>query len=97
MPHLSQDYTDERGKAETDTSGRLLLWSGLSRRLQARVCEALDAKKIAHVESDRELGMLPSTKQTVLFIWVTPQDHNGLDNRARTMIKIENGQWVLVK
>lgn len=28
---------------------------------------------------------------------MTPQDHNGLDNRARTMIKIENGQWVLVK
>lgn len=26
-----------------------------------------------------------------------PQDHNGLDNRARVMIKIENGKWVLVK
>jgi len=24
-------------------------------------------------------------------------DHNGLDNRARTMIKIENGKWVLAK
>ena len=24
-------------------------------------------------------------------------DHNGLDNRARVMIKIENGKWVLVK
>jgi branched-chain amino acid transport system substrate-binding protein len=28
---------------------------------------------------------------------MTPQDHNGLDNRARVMIKIENGKWVLVK
>ena len=28
---------------------------------------------------------------------MTPQDHNGLDNRARTMVKIENGKWVLVK
>jgi branched-chain amino acid transport system substrate-binding protein len=28
---------------------------------------------------------------------MTPQDHNGLDNRARTMIKIDNGKWVLVK
>jgi branched-chain amino acid transport system substrate-binding protein len=28
---------------------------------------------------------------------MSPQDHNGLDNRARTMIKIENGKWVLVK
>jgi branched-chain amino acid transport system substrate-binding protein len=24
-------------------------------------------------------------------------DHNGLDNRARTMIKIDNGKWVLTK
>ena len=27
---------------------------------------------------------------------MTPQDHNGLDNRARVMIRIENGKWVLV-
>jgi branched-chain amino acid transport system substrate-binding protein len=26
-----------------------------------------------------------------------PQEHNGLDNRARVMIRIENGQWVLAK
>jgi branched-chain amino acid transport system substrate-binding protein len=25
------------------------------------------------------------------------QDHNGLDNRARVMIRIDNGKWVLVK
>jgi branched-chain amino acid transport system substrate-binding protein len=28
---------------------------------------------------------------------MSPQDHNGLDNRARVMVKIENGKWVLVK
>jgi len=28
---------------------------------------------------------------------MTPQDHNGLDNRARVMIRIENGRWVLAK
>ena len=28
---------------------------------------------------------------------MSTQDHNGLDNRARTMIKIENGKWVLAK
>jgi branched-chain amino acid transport system substrate-binding protein len=28
---------------------------------------------------------------------MTTTDHNGLDNRARTMIKIENGKWVLAK
>ena len=28
---------------------------------------------------------------------MTPQDHNGMDNRARVMVKIENGKWILVK
>ncbi|MGE5090399.1 MAG: ABC transporter substrate-binding protein [Candidatus Levyibacteriota bacterium] len=28
---------------------------------------------------------------------MTPQDHNGLDNRARVMIRIENGKWVLAR
>jgi len=28
---------------------------------------------------------------------MTPQDHNGLDNRARVMIRIDNGHWVLAK
>jgi branched-chain amino acid transport system substrate-binding protein len=28
---------------------------------------------------------------------MSPTDHNGLDNRARTMITIDNGKWVLAK
>jgi branched-chain amino acid transport system substrate-binding protein len=28
---------------------------------------------------------------------MSPQDHNGLDNRARVMIRIENGRWMLAK
>ena len=28
---------------------------------------------------------------------MSPQDHNGLDNRARVMIRIDSGKWVLVK
>ena len=28
---------------------------------------------------------------------MSPQDHNGLDNRARVMIRIENGKWVLAE
>ena len=28
---------------------------------------------------------------------MSPQEHNGLDNRARTMIRIDDGKWVLVK
>ncbi len=43
---------------------------------------------------------LENTKELVAshgVFTMTPQDHNGLDNRARTMIKIENGKWVLAK
>jgi branched-chain amino acid transport system substrate-binding protein len=28
---------------------------------------------------------------------MSPTDHNGLDNRARVMIRIDNGRWVLAK
>jgi branched-chain amino acid transport system substrate-binding protein len=28
---------------------------------------------------------------------ITPYDHNGLDNRARVMVKIDNGKWLLTK
>jgi len=28
---------------------------------------------------------------------MNPHDHNGLDNRARVMLKIEDGKWVLLK
>ena len=28
---------------------------------------------------------------------MTSSDHNGFDNRARVMVKIDNGKWVLVK
>ena len=28
---------------------------------------------------------------------MSPKEHNGLDNRARVMIRIENGKWVLAK
>jgi branched-chain amino acid transport system substrate-binding protein len=28
---------------------------------------------------------------------MSPNEHNGLDNRARTMIRIDNGKWVLLK
>ncbi len=28
---------------------------------------------------------------------ITPADHNGMDNRARVMVKIDNGKWLLTK
>ena len=43
---------------------------------------------------------LENTKELVATHGVytmTATEHNGLDNRARTMIKIDNGKWVLAK
>jgi len=43
---------------------------------------------------------LESTKELVATHGVytmSPQEHNGLDNRARTMVRIDNGKWVLAK
>jgi len=43
---------------------------------------------------------LEGTKELVAVHGVytmTTQDHNGLDSRARTMITIDNGKWVLAK
>jgi branched-chain amino acid transport system substrate-binding protein len=28
---------------------------------------------------------------------MNPNDHNGLDNRARVMVRIENDKWILAK
>jgi branched-chain amino acid transport system substrate-binding protein len=28
---------------------------------------------------------------------MSTSDHNGLDNRARVMVRIDNGKWILVK
>jgi branched-chain amino acid transport system substrate-binding protein len=28
---------------------------------------------------------------------MSPNDHNGLDNRGRVMVRIEDGKWVLLK
>jgi len=43
---------------------------------------------------------LENTKELVATHGVytmAPGEHNGLDNRARTMIRIDNGKWVLMK
>ena len=43
---------------------------------------------------------LENTKELVATHGVytmSPTEHNGLDNRARTMIRIDNGKWVLAK
>lgn len=43
---------------------------------------------------------LENTKELVAthgVFTMSSQDHNGLDNRARTMIRIDNGRWALAK
>jgi branched-chain amino acid transport system substrate-binding protein len=69
--------------------------------LQAAIPEALKKAKPGTKEFKVALrDALESGKEVVATHGVyqmSPQDHNGLDNRARTMIKIDNGKWVLVK
>jgi hypothetical protein len=28
---------------------------------------------------------------------MTPQNHNGMDERARVMVRVENGEWRLLR
>ena len=82
VEHLSPDYRDERGNVISDSRAWLLLWSGLSRRFLASICSALDEARIAHTETSREFGLLPTTKQWASFVWVAPQDHE----KARSLL-----------
>jgi branched-chain amino acid transport system substrate-binding protein len=69
--------------------------------LEAAIPEAMKKAKPGTKEFRAALrDALESGKEVVATHGVykmSPQDHNGLDNRARTMIKIENGKWVLAK
>jgi len=69
--------------------------------LSAAIPEALKKAKPGTKEFRVALrDALESTKELVATHGVytmSPTEHNGLDNRARTMIKIENGKWVLAK
>jgi hypothetical protein len=66
---------DDDGNAVADSKGRRLLWSGLSRKMRAAICAALDSAQIAHVETTKVFGLLPSTLQSASFIWVGLRDH----------------------
>ena len=69
--------------------------------LSAAIPEALKKAKPGTKEFRAALrDALEATKELVATHGVytmSPTEHNGLDNRARTMIKIENGKWVLAK
>jgi branched-chain amino acid transport system substrate-binding protein len=69
--------------------------------LSAAIPEALKKAKPGTKEFRAALrDALENTKELVATHGVytmTPTEHNGLDNRARTMIKIDNGKWVLAK
>jgi branched-chain amino acid transport system substrate-binding protein len=69
--------------------------------LSAAIPEALKKAKPGTKEFRLALrDALENTKEVVATHGVytmSAVEHNGLDNRARTMIRIDNGKWVLVK
>ena len=69
--------------------------------LSAAIPEALKKAKPGTKEFRVALrDALENTKELVAthgVFTMTPSEHNGLDNRARTMIRIDNGKWVLAK
>jgi hypothetical protein len=75
VEHLCGDYLDDDGNVVADSEGRRLLWSGLSTKTRAAICAALDSAQIAHVETTKVFGLLPSTLQSASFIWVGLRDH----------------------
>lgn len=82
VEHLSSDNVNAQGKVPTDSEGRQLLWSGLSSRLQEAICDALDSAKIAHKETQKGFGLLPTTAQSASFVWVDARDRAA----ARTIV-----------
>lgn len=75
VEHLSQDFSEDDGEIPTDSAGRRLLWSGMSSKLLDGICKALDAAKIEHVETTKEFGLLPTTLESALFVWVAVRDY----------------------
>lgn len=74
VEHLSQDFSNDAGNVTTDSEGRQLLWSGMSHGLLARIEDALEAAKVEYVESETDFGLVPTTTQSVHFIWVAERE-----------------------
>jgi hypothetical protein len=75
VEHLSSENLVESGKPATDSEGRVLLWSGFdASRLQQALCSALDAGQIQYRQTEKAFGLLPTTVQSVTFLWVDPRD-----------------------
>jgi hypothetical protein len=74
VEHLLSENLDVKGEVPTDPAGRQLLWSGLSTKLQEAICDALDSAKIAHKETEKGFGLLPTMAQSASFIWVDSPD-----------------------
>jgi len=77
------DAADVGDDAPTDSDGRILLWSGLSAQVGNALCEALDSAAIAHKDTDREFGLLPTTAGAAWFVWIDPRDRAA----ARSILK----------
>ncbi len=92
-------YEAKYGKGSRSTFGGHAWDSYLL--LSAAIPEALKKAKPGTKEFRAALrDALENTKELVASHGVytmSPTEHNGLDNRARTMVKIDNGKWVLAK
>ena len=91
-------YEAKYGKGSRTTFGGHIYDANLL--LEKAVPEALKKAKPGTKEFRAALRDALETSNVVgthgVFV-MGPQEHNGLDNRARVMIRIENGQWVLAK
>ena len=92
-------YEAKFGKDSRTTFGGHAWDAGVM--LSAAIPEALKKAKPGTKEFRSALrDALENMKEVVATHGVytmSPTEHNGLDNRARTMIKIDNGKWVLAK
>ena len=68
------DATEAGDDIPTDSEGRILLWSGLSAQVGNALCEALDSASIAHKDTGREFGLLPTFGGMARFVWIDPRD-----------------------
>jgi len=78
VSHLPEPDTGKAAAAgddvPTDSEGRILLWSGLSAQVGNALCAALDSASIAHKDTDKQFGLLPTFGGTACFVWIDPKD-----------------------
>ena len=72
-------------------------WLLLSRALPVALAKAKPGTREFRAALRDALEGLKEVPGTHGVYVMSPSDHNGLDNRARVMVRIEDGKWVLLK